>query len=364
MIRTGKQHTVCLGVVPGTLICFGSNVEGQLGFEDERNFPIPTELRLDAEIVFIACGSHFTACVDTQGRVWTFGLNDRGHLGMNDSEKRIGPQNVKGIPPVLSLACGGSHTLCIDERNNVWGFGSNRAGQLGFQREDIIYAPKQLLLHTPVTAVACGGIFSLLLTDEGMVWGCGSNYYGQLGLGNHIQKSYDKLVQVQLDAKINFIGCGYEFSFFGDEDGNFYACGMNASGQLGIGKFWGGPPAPVLQGKHKVLSCGYGHCLCIDENNELHSFGKNYSSELGVVYCQNRSTPTSTELNNVFLISQGPLSEFSIIKNDEGVWVFGANSHGQLGIEDKKQIHKPTLLPNRVSELIANPTHPPKSARK
>lgn len=47
----------------GKLYVFGSNSEGQLGFEDVKNCLTPTELHLGVDVTFADCGYYHTAAI-------------------------------------------------------------------------------------------------------------------------------------------------------------------------------------------------------------------------------------------------------------------------------------------------------------
>ena len=90
----------------------------------------------------MACGGHHTACVTSDGGVWTWGSNACGQLGII----RRGPTNewlelsdwydphfVFGDWPdgmhFAQLSCGNAHTVLLAQDGKIFAWGSNAFGQ-------------------------------------------------------------------------------------------------------------------------------------------------------------------------------------------------------------------------------------------
>ena len=75
---------------------------------------------------------------------------------------------------------------------------------------------------------------SLILKNDGTLWGTGYNKNGQLGLGDTTDRT--TFTQVTTNANdIKSIYCGENHTLILKNDGTLWGCGLNTSGQLGLG---------------------------------------------------------------------------------------------------------------------------------
>uniref|UniRef100_A0A6B2LS24 Uncharacterized protein n=1 Tax=Arcella intermedia TaxID=1963864 RepID=A0A6B2LS24_9EUKA len=82
--------------------------------------------------------------------------------------------------------------------------------------------------------VAMSSDHSLILDDDHSLYGCGLNLSGQLGLG-HFRNQMELVKNNLMCGKIVRIACGETHSMALLSDGSLYSWGQNSSGQLGIG---------------------------------------------------------------------------------------------------------------------------------
>ncbi len=97
-VSAGYSHT-CGVRTDGSLWCWGGNVDGQLGLGDTTRRREPTRVgsATDWRQVGAAGGSH-TCGVRTDGSLWCWGSNVDGQLGLGDAMDRLSPAEV-GRPP-------------------------------------------------------------------------------------------------------------------------------------------------------------------------------------------------------------------------------------------------------------------------
>jgi alpha-tubulin suppressor-like RCC1 family protein len=77
----------------------------------------------------------------------------------------------------------------------------------------------------------------------------------------------------------------------------------------------------------------------------VYSWGANDHGQLGLGDTESRPVPTPiTELGQVRVKSLACGWSHSMILTDKGLWVFGAGSHGQLGLGDRDDKHAPHLI--------------------
>ena len=85
----------------GRVFASGKNDSGQLGpgVRDNEKRAVPTlvtGLLKTKSVVQVAAGGSHTACLTTDGLVFTCGNGGRGQLGVGDTESRAEPTLVRG----------------------------------------------------------------------------------------------------------------------------------------------------------------------------------------------------------------------------------------------------------------------------
>ena len=149
---------------------------------------------------------------------------------------------------------------------------------------------------------------NIVLMDNGEVWVWGYNGYGQLGVGNTSNVLVPtkvtalngvNIVDVQL-SKQCYSPSRYHTLFLAD-DGRLYACGYNATGQLGIGNTTNqSTPQLLLKSDWvKIYAMGdnVSYSAGIDTSGDLYTWGANGQGQLGIGSTTNQSTP---QLVNAF----------------------------------------------------------------
>lgn len=86
---------------------------------------------------------------------------------------------------MVAMSCGGYHSACVtsDGRVFTWGYGAY--GQLGQGLDTtVLYEPREvsILRDKNIVSVVCGQSHTVFLSRDGQTYSCGNNYYGQLGL--------------------------------------------------------------------------------------------------------------------------------------------------------------------------------------
>ena len=85
------------------------------------------------EVTQVACGFSHTACVTSDGEVYTWGLGKNGALGHGNWDQIDLPKKVEGIKDIVKVDCGIDYTIALDKNGKLYSWGSNRYGQLGIQ---------------------------------------------------------------------------------------------------------------------------------------------------------------------------------------------------------------------------------------
>ena len=157
-VSCGFEHSCC--VIDGGIVAWGSNEYGQCGTSaavmgsdaDRRGHqphcssstapsssdicswkPRPVRSLRGVRVVSVVCGHHHTTCLTFQGSVFAWGSNSSGQLGLGDTCNRQQPEMIRALwaTPVVALACGSSHTVALTRQRMVLSWGRAKYGQLG-----------------------------------------------------------------------------------------------------------------------------------------------------------------------------------------------------------------------------------------
>merc|ERR1711879_195123 len=108
------------------------------------------------------------------------------------------------------------------------------------------------------------------------------------------------------------------------------------------------------------IFAGAYHSACVDKNGELWTFGGGICGQLGRT--TNSSPNKVSGLRAIERYYQGPMH--CVLKNDDGVFVFGQNDSCQLGIGVGKHKNTPHLMKGYGHIICGAFVHRAKSARK
>jgi uncharacterized repeat protein (TIGR03803 family) len=273
-IAAGLAFSMAL-TTDGQVYVWGDNTYAQSGTTSSASsFPTAQPVAgipSTATITHIACGAAtayalYAATESASGAptinimgVCSWGYNARGECGIGTSGANVTtPTGVSfpTPPTVYAIAAGAHHCLAADLSGNVYAWGYNVHGEVGNGSEGAVVAsPVVVLANTgPNTLLAAGNAFSLAVlrsTSGGVttstVYSWGNNQYGQLGKGT-IGGADVLTPGAMLDAAgtgpftgVAAIAGGTSHSLMLDNEGNVWACGDEASGEVGTGEF--GTPA-------------------------------------------------------------------------------------------------------------------------
>ncbi len=104
----------------------------------------------------------------------------------------------------------------------------------------------------------------------------------------------------------------------------------------------------------KHISAGFIHSLILKDNGEVYSFGNNSYGQLGLALDDDNVYEPTLILEmpkNIKYISAG--TNISLVLNENGqVYSWGLNEHGQLGLGDIIEQHKPALVLKMPADTI------------
>jgi len=347
-VAAGRGFSVAL-TASGTVWTWGA--AGNLGNGTTAESPGPVQASLLSGVVAIsACNDHSLA-LRTDGTVWSWGWNGYGQLGDGVSGvNRTVPIQVVGLSNATAIAAGGDFSLALKGDGSVWAWGANWHGQLGDGTTTQHNLPAQVAGLSGVTGIGAGYSHALAVRSDGGARAWGANSEGQLGDGITERQSQPTPVSVQLTEVARVAG-GAFFSVALRHDGSVWACGSNASGQLGSGTArWSPVPVTIKGLSHTAaVSTGGAHSLALQSDGSVYAWGANDTGQLGDGTVTNRPTPVRVAgLSNVVGIAAGRYHSLAV-RSDGSVWAWGNNGNGQLAVGTTANPY--VLLPAQVSGL-------------
>ena len=129
---TARWRHTCALTSAGGVKCWGNNHVGQLGdgTRHDRNTPVEV-VGLTNGVKTIAAGWNHVCALTTAGSMKCWGSNHEGQLGDGTGVDRKGPVDVVIVPSgIVAIATGGEHS-CAVTQGTVICWGENEDGQLG-----------------------------------------------------------------------------------------------------------------------------------------------------------------------------------------------------------------------------------------
>ncbi len=231
-------HHACARTTAGQVMCWGSNLTGQLGdgsTGNQRSLPVEVA-GLPPGAALLAIGYHHTCASVADGALYCWGGNYQGQLGDGTTSHRATPGAVLGLAgSVVSLAAGGGHTCAVVEGGGVSCWGFNDDGEIGDgTRDNQRPLPVQVVgLPTDVLEIAAGFEYTCARTAAGALFCWGENFLGQLGDGSNIDRSAPVAVVAVAEA-VAAVAPGYQHTCALTTAGRVRCWGDNAQGQSGI----------------------------------------------------------------------------------------------------------------------------------
>lgn len=299
--------TICGITNARTVMCWGSNSNGQLGVGDRRDNDLARLVTLPAAAASVSVGNLHVCAVLTTGDVYCWGSNEFGQLGDGKFVDREVPVRVNTGLGFSRVVAGGRHTCALSSDGRIFCWGGNELGQLGrgsWSAEG----------STVVAEIAGGLKFKSLsaraqttcaLSDSGEAYCWGANTVFELGrvtselcrTDGHPCSSIPTAVsgglRFEAVSVAGFGGCGLNGQ-------TAYCWGMNIQSSLGASSV---PPCPIsgaagctsipLAGPTSLVSVSGGtrHYCGLGLDGGAYCWGGNTEGELGFPGVSESSTP-------------------------------------------------------------------------
>ena len=329
----------------GSLWAWGSNTTGQLGMGTSSHFsftyPVPAKIMDDVAYVS-AWGSgrqsgnqgHVLA-IRTDGSLWSWGRNDSGQLGDGSNILRGYPAHI--LCNTIAMSAGGWHSLAIKSDNSLWAWGSNEHGQLGDGTFDNRYSPVRIM--DDVISVSAGHWHTMAIKSDGSLWAWGVG--GRLGNGTPYGSNTPQFI---MDGVVDVsAGRGHNLALLSDS--SLWAWGINEFGEVGDGTMEARySPLYIMSGVVSI-SASASHSAAIKDDRSLWTWGENIAGQLGDGTTEIRSYPINIMDEVVAVSAGGATHGFTLaLHSDGGLWAWGDNVSGQLGVSRAITQHYPVQI--------------------
>jgi alpha-tubulin suppressor-like RCC1 family protein len=334
-VTAGGAHT-CARLSDASVKCWGWNNSGQLGdgTTEDRSTPVDVNELTDA-VIALAGGNTHTCALLIDGSMMCWGSNWQGELGDGTTTSRSTPVDVVGLTrPVTAMAAGTSHTCVLLSDGDINCWGDSRGGALGNGLPDYRTIPMDVVsLADGVADIAAGAFHTCALLANGGVKCWGSNS-GQLGDGTMEARSTPVDV-IGLEGEATGITAGYAHTC-AVLDGGVKCWGYNFFGQLGDGTSENSRTTPVavigLADSVTAIAAAEGHTCALLSTGGVQCWGVNSNGQCGDGTFENHLTPANVSglSSGVIAITAGSHHTCALLSSS-GVKCWGLNTSGQLG---------------------------------
>ena len=358
-IAVGDSHTCALSTTGG-VSCWGYNLQGQLGNGSNLNSDVPVPVSgLTTGVAAISAGGAHSCALTTSGGVMCWGRNTFGQLGDGSTTDSPVPVSVSGMSSgVLAIAAGGGHTCAITGGGVVqcWGFGG--WGQLGdttFADHPTPAPVADSVNQVTATAIAAGGSHSCAVGPGGEAWCWGNNDYGQLGDKSRSRRGFPVKVSGAVDLVA--ISAGQDHTCAVTSSGNAECWGRNINRELGDGSIEHSTVPVTTIGPVLATALGVGsqHSCALEASGGIGCWGLNLDGQLGDGSKVDRSVPRPmVGLDSGTAISTGSAASHSCALDAVGgVRCWGDNEFGQLGDGTKTDRTAPVAVSGLSSGVVS-----------
>ena len=182
------------------------------------------------------------------------------------------------------------------------------------------------------------GDHTLFLSLEGDLFVCGDNFGGQLGLGDEKVGMTNRPMQVAWEGpRLVWTDCGFSHSLVMDIDGGVWEAGRSRS-MTSAHTFQRVSELPPVS----MISAGYQHNAALGSDGALWVWTNQCISWASAIPKQVPGLPLLCRMASGW--------NFLVGESEDGLWVLGHNTYGQLGLGHTNEVPVPTFV--RVPELV------------
>ncbi len=306
-----------------------------------------------ASFVKISASYQFTCGVLVDGSAWCWGNNSYYQLGNGTASTYLLPSRVFGMDAgVVDIVAGWTHACSLKVDGTVWCWGENSYGQLGDNSLVRRSVPVQVNGLGSVSSIHSGGNHGCAVKLDGSALCWGANWNGQIGDNSTTNRSVPVLV-TGLGSNVGSIAIGASHTCALMTNGSVLCWGANNRGQLGNNSTSQSlvPVAVFGMGSGAVaIGAGDAHSCLLKNDQKMWCWGRNDHGELG------NGTTTDSLVPTVVLglsaIEKIAVNGWNSCAVDSGAaYCWGDNSFGQIGDNTTNSRNVPAMVFGLSSEV-------------
>ena len=357
-VSTEKRHT-CATTISSDVVCWGESLGGKLGLPGSSSVSDQGIVKMhrtsSLEVTELELAKKIACANGGVDGIWCWG---------SDGELSLSSQNYSPDFPwkplegeIVQISAGYNHICAILEDASTKCWGRSSLGQLGTGPSESSFGLEEIDLPEVPETISSGYAHTCVVSNSGSIWCWGSNIFGQLGGGFSSSSETPLEVSGGLSASKLSLGHSHSCAIVGEG----VACwGANHFGQLGDGSFTTRNSATMINFPQGVsissISSGYSHTCAVSTLGDLFCWGANHHGQLGINDVSTSSNPSLIErhsLGNVLSVSAGFTHTCAVIDTGE-VYCWGSNSHGQLGRNTSQSEVPVSLETNGTVSAVAS----------
>lgn len=230
-VSAGYKHMIMV-LENGATYTWGVGQDGRLGHGKNSDgidviLPLRVEGLANQNVKLVAAGGSCSVAVSADGVLYFWGW-----LGMEEALRIFTPSPVEGLEKqrVVSVCCGENHVILLTNDHSVMSWGLNRFGSLGQSKRDNEYVnlPKTVLVNQEF--IAAGPCSGASVSIKGSVSYWGPNFKKK-------DKPLKKPEKITHKGRMVAVALGAQHMLMLEDNGDVYALGEGADGQLGTGNY-------------------------------------------------------------------------------------------------------------------------------
>jgi alpha-tubulin suppressor-like RCC1 family protein len=333
-ISAGGNHS-CALQTNGSVMCWGNNFVGQVGNGITSRVEVsPVAITVLSDIVAVSAGQSHSCALKVSGSVACWGSNTNGQLGNGGTSTAVlSPADVPDLANAVGISAGESHSCALQTNGSVACWGLNRYGQLGDGSTENKYAPVAMTGLSDAVAVSAAQFHTCALKASGSVVCWGYSGYGSLGNGSTADTNVLSPVAVMGLSDAVAVRTGTNHTCALKAGGSVVCWGNNGVGQLGNGTITNTDRPVAVNGLTDAIavSAGNSHNCAVKANGSVVCWGDNAHGQLGIGTTDFKTIPFAiTGLADAVAVSAGR-SHTCALKTNGSVVCWGENREGELG---------------------------------
>ena len=322
----------------GSLYMWGNNGNGQIGngssgYSSHQLIPY----KVLGNVRDIGVGDTTCYAITTDGSLYVWGYYYFGQNDLTSENIAVKYSPYKVLENVRDAGLSSSTIYAITTDGSLYVWGDNTWGQIGNGTSGFSYAQK--IPYNVLDNVKEAGISSnntvYAITTDGSLYMWGNNTQGQVGSGSSGNSNYQVTpYEVMRDVKDAGINDNYT-SYAITTDGSLYMWGNNIQGQVGSGSSGNSnyqvTPCEVMRDV-KDARLGIGTSYAITTDGSLYVWGANSVGQVGNDSTDDQYTPQKVLDNVKDAGMAGAISTISYaITTDGSLYMWGNNNGGYIG---------------------------------